>query len=363
MKRLSARSLILASAALCVLACGPRSSVPAPAPSGTAAPKPKLAEAIKVVCWDDYLTPAVLADFEKEFGVRVDVEFVNNNEDAIARLEKGEVWDLWAPSDYAVHIAKEKGLLARLDLAAIPNQIQVGRRFRNAIYDQEFEYSVPYYWGMSGWGYEIDAFPEPPNSWSWVFDEARRKRLAGKIRLLDDVRETMGIALIYLGLDPNSTDERHLAAARDLLLSVRSSVTFDSDGYDEALVRNDAKLVHGWTDVLARLAAGDRRFAVTLPREGFMLWIDNWAIPAASTKRETAQVLINYLLNPAVAAKLTTENQGATTLPEVRPLLAPDVASHLIELPEDIPFHVFRYLGAEGTARMDKAWEAVKAKK
>lgn len=358
MTRRPALTLTWTVALLTGLACGPKTETPAPA---SAAGKAPLAESLKVVCWDDYLTPAVVADFEKQFGVRLEVEFLNNNEEAIARLEKGEVWDVWAPSDYAVHAAKEKGLLAPLDLAAIPNQTQVGRRFRNASYDQEFRYSVPFYWGMSGWGYEVAAFPQKPDSWSWVFDESRRKRLAGKIRLLDDVRETMGIALIYLGLDPNSTDPQHLAAARDLLIAAKSGVTFDSDVYDEALATGEAQLAHGWTDVLSRLAAGDSRFAVTLPREGVMLWIDNWAIPAASKKRETAQVLINYLLNPAVAAKLATDNQSATTLPEVRPMLAPEVARNLVELPENIPFHVFRYLGEDGTARMEAAWEAVKA--
>ncbi|MEP7013682.1 MAG: spermidine/putrescine ABC transporter substrate-binding protein [Acidobacteriota bacterium] len=360
---------ILAAPALVLLAasCGPKEP-PLPPNAAPTAPAPaaaKLADSLKVVCWDDYITPAVGQDFQKEFGVRLDIEFVNNNEEVIDRLRKGEVWDVWTPSDYAVQAAAESHLLAPLDKTAIPNLANVGRRFQNAIYDQELRFSVPFYWGTTGLGYDKKVYSTPPESWGYIFDHKRRAKSAGRISMLDDMREAFSIALIYLGFDPNSTDPAALAKARDLLIATKPALSgFDSETYEDNLGAGKVVLTHGWSGDLSQIVAEDPTKGYALPKEGFMLWVDNLAIPAASTKKETAAVLINFLLRPEVSAKLTNSNRNPTTIPAARPMIDPEVLdSPSYQLPEDRTFHVIKYLGAD-TAKLEKYWaEIVGAKK
>ncbi|HEV7670479.1 MAG TPA: spermidine/putrescine ABC transporter substrate-binding protein [Thermoanaerobaculia bacterium] len=359
---------ILAAVALVLLAvsCGSEESTPPPNAAATApvaapvAAPEKLADSLKVVCWDDYITPAVAQDFQKEFGVRLDIQFVNNNEEVLDRLGKGEVWDVWTPSDYAVQAAAERNLLAPLDKAAIPNLANVGRRFQNAIYDREFRFSVPFYWGTTGLGYDKKVFATPPESWGYVFDPKRRGRAAGRISLLDDMREAFSIALIYLGYDPNTTDPAALLKARNLLVATKPALSgFDSETFEDNLASGKVALTHGWSGDLSQIVAEDPTKGFALPKEGFMLWVDNLAIPAASTKKKTAEVLIDYLLRPEVSAKLTNANRNPTTVPSARPMIDPKVlASPSYQLPDDRPFHVIKYLGAD-TAKLEKYWQEI----
>lgn len=363
------RALFGLSLALISFSCSSKSDAPAAAPAeaapsaSAAAPAPgteKLADSLKVVCWDDYVTPAVAQEFQKEFGVRLDIEFVNNNEEVLARLQKGEVWDVWTPSDYAVQAAAESQLLAPLDKAAIPNLANVGRRFQNAIYDREFNFSVPFYWGTTGLGYDKKAFASPPENWGFVFDPKRRGKAAGRISLLDDMRESFSIALIHLGYDPNTTDPAALVKARDLLIATKSALAgFDSETYEDNLASGKVALAHGWSGDLSQIVAENPDKGYALPKEGFMLWVDNLAIPAASTKKRTAEALIDFLLRPEVSAQLTNANRNPTTIPAARPMIDPKVLdSPSYQLPEDRPFHVIRYLG-EDTAKLEKYWQEV----
>lgn len=365
----SRRALFALGFALLSFSCSSKTEAPAaPPPDAAASGSPavpatgasKLADSLKVVCWDDYVTPAVAQEFQKEFGVRLDIEFVNNNEEVLERLLKGEVWDVWTPSDYAVQAAAESNLLAPLDKAAIPNLANVGRRFQNAIYDQEFTFSVPFYWGTTGLGYDKKVFASPPEDWDFVFDPRRRGKAAGRISLLDDMRESFSIALIHLGYDPNTTDPAALVKARDLLIATKPALSgFDSETYEDNLASGKVALAHGWSGDLSQIVAEDPEKGYALPKEGFMLWVDNLAIPAASTKKPTAAALINYLLRPEVSAKLTNANRNPTTVPAARPMIDPKVLdSPSYQLPEDRPFHVIRYLGAD-TAKLEKYWQEV----
>jgi len=351
------------AAAFVLSACPKKSEPPAPAPPARSAEAPaaKLSGSLRVVCWDGYVTAAVAQDFEKEFGVKVHVDYVNNNEEVMDRLAKGEVWDVWTPSDYAVKAATEKGLLAPLDKAKLPNLANVGRRFQNAVYDPEFTYAVPFYWGTTGLAYDKRKVQGTPDSWGYVFDPALRAKVKGPISLLNDVRESMAIALLYLGFDPNSTDPAQLDKAKGLLARAKAAgVRFDSEGYDDDIEASKIAMAHGWSGDLSRSMAKNPRIEYVLPKEGFALWVDNFAIPAKGQNREAALALINYILRPEVAAKLTNDGRNPTTVPEARPAVLPEILnSPSYLLPEDRTFHVFRYLGVEGTARMDKAWAEV----
>lgn len=324
---------------------------------------PALASSLRVVLWDDYITPEVAADVERDLGVKLELDFVNNNEEVIARLQQGEVWDLWTPSDYAVHLASDLGLLAPLDHERLPNLKNVGRRFQNAIYDREFRYSVPYYWGTTGLGYDRQAFASPPASWGVLFDPAQRSRHKGKMSMLADGREALSAALIYLGHDPNTTEDGQLAAARDLLIAAkRDLAAFDSENYEDNLASGNLDLVMGWSGDIAQVVAENPQRGYVLPAEGFMLFIDNFAIPAASTKKDTALAVLNYILQPEVAGKLSTQSRNPTTLPDARPFIPQEILdSASFQLPEAAKFHPFFYLGEEGTEKTEKAWNEVLA--
>lgn len=67
--------------------------------------------------------------------------------------------------------------------------------------------------------------------------------LAGKITLLDDVRETLGATLKALGYSYNTTNPDHIAAAFERLKSLKPAIAaFQSFGWENQLIAGDLDL-------------------------------------------------------------------------------------------------------------------------
>jgi spermidine/putrescine transport system substrate-binding protein len=272
--------------------------------------KSKLSASVSFYNWGDYIDPDVLTTFEEECGVKVIYDTFSSNEDLLAKLQGGASgYDLIVPSDYMVAIMVQLGLLKELDPANIPNLANINGEFLDQPFDPGNKYSVPYLWGVAGIGYDADKVTTPPASLADLFDPAKAEQYAGKISLLNDSRETIGAALKYLGYSVNSTDPAQLEEAKQVLLAIKPYVlTFDSDTFADLVVSGETVMGHGWNGNFAVAISEnpDRNLGFVIPKEGLTLYIDNLAIPASAPNPYTAEVLINFLHDPEIAAKITT---------------------------------------------------------
>ena len=264
----------------------------------------ELAEVLHIYNWSEYIDPQVYEDFEAEFGVRVVEDTFANNEELLARLQAGATgYDIIVPSDYMVEIMIEEGLLATLDHANIPNIANLDPLFADPPYDPGLVHCVPYLWGTTGIGYNADVFEEPPDSWAYLFDPDLAAPYAGQITMLMDVRETMAAALRYLGHSVNSTSEEELMAARDLLIAQKPYIyAYDSEQYEDLLSADETVLAHGWSGDVFMVAEEDERIWYVIPREGAVIWADNLCVPTTAPSQYTAELFIDFLLRPEVAA-------------------------------------------------------------
>jgi spermidine/putrescine-binding protein len=328
-----------------------------------AAAGPKLVKTLYLYNWDNYMDAAVLKDFEKEFGVRVVEDKYASNEELLAKLQTGASgYDVAVPSDYAVRIMARQGLLAPLDHARLPNLKHLAARFRNPAYDPGLKNSVPYLWGTTGLGYSRKALGAGgPASWDDVFNPEKLKKLRGRVSMLNDMREAIGAALIYRGYSPNSTDPKALEAARAVLAAQKPYLAkYDSEAYRDSLAAGEIVLAHGWSGELfaAQKASPDIAFAV--PREGTFLFVDNLVIPNSSKNRETAEVFINYLLRPEVAAKNSTFLRYPTPNEAARKLIDPKLSGANYTLPE-VKLYSLEDVGEAGRL-YEKVWTEVKTR-
>jgi spermidine/putrescine-binding protein len=125
--------------------------------------------------------------------------------------------------------------------------------------------------------------------------------------MLDDERETIGVALIYLGYSINDTDPAHLEEARNLLIRQAKCVkAYDSQTNDNRVIYGETVLAHMWTGdaIVAGMpdSGGRAGIVYVIPQEGSAIWQDNLAIPVGAPNPYTAMVFINYLNYPDVAA-------------------------------------------------------------
>jgi spermidine/putrescine-binding protein len=320
---------------------------------------------LHVFNWDNYLDPAVIKDFENEFGARVIEDKFASNEDMLAKLQAGASgYDVVVPSDYAVRILVRQDLLAKLDRERLPNLKNLAPRFRHPAYDPQLDYSVPYLWGTTGIGYSRKGTAKAgaPASWDDLFNPAKLKRYQGRISMLNDMREAIGAALIYKGYSPNSTNPVQLDAARRLLLAQKPLLAkYDSEGYEDSLVAGETMLAHGWSGELftAQKESDDLEFVV--PKEGSFLFVDNMVIPKSSTRKQLAQQFIDYLLRPEVAAKNSSSLGYPTPNAAAKPLLDPKARGANYELPAKVKFHSIEDVEAAGEL-YEKIWTEVKAR-
>jgi spermidine/putrescine transport system substrate-binding protein len=166
---------------------------------------------------------------------------------------------------------------------------------------------MPYFWGTTGIGFNWNDWDEAPDSWAYVFDPELAAEFDGKISFLDDMRETIGAALIYLGYSINTTNEAELEEAKEVILAVKPYISsFDSDTYNDNMVAGQTSLAMGWSGDIFVAQVEDENIDYVIPVEGAAKWMDNLCITAdAATDPDRlarAHQWIDFLNRPDIAA-------------------------------------------------------------
>jgi len=287
----------------------------------------RLAKELHLFIWEEYLDPQVKADFEKEFDVKIIEDNYGSNEELLAKLQAGgSGYDVIVPSDYTVRMMSRQNLLAELNLKNIPNLTHIGEKFKNLEFDPKNQYSVPYMWGTTGIGYNKKTVGEAPTSWASLFDPAKLEPYKGRLSMLNDARECIGAALLYLGFSPNTTDSAQLEAAKQVLLKQKEYVAkFDSESFEDSLASNEMFLAQGWSGEITIAQGANADIGFVIPQEGSLIFLDNLAIPKSSKNQYTAEIFINYLLKPEVSAKIVNTRLYASPNETARTLIKPDI--------------------------------------
>ncbi|MCJ8142142.1 polyamine ABC transporter substrate-binding protein [Ancylobacter sp. A5.8] len=279
---------------------------------------------VNVYNWSDYIDESVLEEFTKETGIKVRYDVFDSNEVLETKLLGGKTgYDVVVPTGSFLQRQIQAGVFAKLDKSKLPNLEYQWPLIsdRLAVYDPGNDYAVNYMWGTTGIGINVDKVKErlgdiPLNSWDIVF----KPEILGKLKdcgvyMLDGPEEIIPTALRYLGLDPNSKDPKDIEAAGKLLAPIRKFIKkFDSSGYINALAGGDICIATGWSgDVLQAKARAEEAAEKTgkppvnieyiIPKEGALMWFDNFAIPKDAPHPEEALAFINYMMKPEVAAK------------------------------------------------------------
>ena len=271
----------------------------APTDAETATAKP--AESITVFNCYDYIDPAVLDLFEEETGIKVKYANYTTNEEMYTKVEAGAgSYDVLFPSDYMIERMIAKGLLAELDMSAMPNYANVLDSLKNPSYDPEAKYSVPYMWGTLGILYNTEMVDGEITSWSALFDEKN----AGNVIMMNSMRDTIGLALKYKGYSMNTRSEDELNAAKEVLVAQKQAKI--EAGY--LLDETKDKMVGGEA-AIGVVYSGDAQYAIekndklkyVVPEEGSNIWVDGMVVPKSSKNIEAAQKFIDFMCRDDVA--------------------------------------------------------------
>lgn len=304
----SLTALTLAAALLAGCAGGAKKGAAIPEPVKDAkVDTSKLSKELNLFAWTEYMPQEVLDTFEKLYGVKVYYDTYSSNEELHAKLKAGGGgYDVVIPEIYMIKALKREGLLEKIDTANLTNLSNLDDRFRGLPHDPKNEYSVPYMWGTTGIVINTEKIkPEQIKSWNDLW----KPEFKGRLVMPDDAREMIGMALRAGGHSLNTTDKAALEKAKERLMALKPNVkAYNSDSPKDLILGGEVWGGFVWNGEAALLIREDsKKYQYILPPEGVTLWVDNLAIPKGAPHKYTAEVFINYLLDPAVSARLSAE--------------------------------------------------------
>jgi spermidine/putrescine transport system substrate-binding protein len=316
---------------------------------------------LHVYTWADYFKPEVLRRFETEQHCRVVIDTFDSNEAMYAKIRAGATgYDLLTPSTYMVGVLQAQDLLQPLDAALIPNRKNVDVQYLKMGLDPEMRHSVPYMLVKTGLAYRKSRVKDPVASWAML----DRMDLRGRITLLNDMRETIGAALKFLGYSLNTTDERQLAEARDVVVRWKGNAAkFENEQYKSGIASGEFLLVQGYSGDILQVQSENDDVAFVIPREGTSIACDELVIPKGARERALAHAFINFLHDPDVAAENTTFLSYLCPNRAAYDRLGPAILDNpAIFLDEAVRARseVVRDLGADN-AKYVRVWDEIKA--
>jgi spermidine/putrescine transport system substrate-binding protein len=315
----------------------------------------------------DTLDPEIVAQFGTQYGIDVTEEYFASEQEMIRGIRAGNSgYDLVFTSNEVVASMIQAGLLRELDRENIPNATNLDAHVIGLFYDPENQYTLPFQWGITGIAYDATRFQEPPTSWASLLDGEQAFQHGALFSMWDDEQETIGAALLHLGYEATDTNHDHLAEARDLLLQQQMLPNFAGYGAGEitqGLVEGTLQLAHAQSHIAAQAARDNDAIRFVIPEEGGTAWQSNVAIPADAPSPCAAELFINYLLQPDIAAQAVEYTYRNSSVPAARLLLDPITQEIMARgfMPDTETWERLTWLEAPGEPVLSDIWAELKA--
>ena len=340
-----------AVAAMAFSACGKKDEAPAlvsqAAPASSAVAVNTEEKVLNIYNWPDYIAKDMVANFEKETGIKVNYQTFENNEALHAKLVAGNTgYDIVVPGAVFARPQIDGGLLAKLDKSKISHYGNLDPAIMTKLdaIDPGNAYLVPWAWSFTTVGINkakvtkaLGDTPLPDNAWELVFNPVYTAKLKScGIAYLDSPTEVTPPAMHYLGRKAYSNDPADHRAAGEMLARVRPHIRMFSSTMIDDLAGGKACVALGWAgDInIARARAIENKngneVEALLPKTGGLIFFDTLAIPKDAKHPNNALAFIDYFLRPEVSVSLTNELGYATankaSLAKVKPEIAQDQA-------------------------------------
>jgi len=286
--------------------------------SGGGGSKKELADTLVFSSWTYYMDKdkktkgwRTLEAFKKKFGVNVKyTEDINSNSQFFGKIQgplsRGQSIDrdLIVLTDNERFLATmiDKGWVEKLDKDALPNIQNLVDVQKSPPFDTHRDYSLPWASGMTGIAYNAK-LTKPVTSMEQLLED---KTLKGKVSVLDNISDTLGLVMLSNGDDPSRvTDDTFKSAIGRVKTASDSGQLRQITGndYTGPLANGDLAACVAWSGDIDQLQADNANLKWGIPKAGGMIWTDNVLIPKGGDAY-TASVFMNYIYDPEVAAKL-----------------------------------------------------------
>jgi len=320
-----------------------------------------------IFTWENYVPPEVIAIFERETGIHVTYVSFSSNEEmyAVFRMNTNQ-FDIILCSDYIIYRMIAQNMLHEIDRARVSNFGNINPAYMGKYFDPGNRFSIPYSTGSPLLVYDSARVSETITSFRCLWNESLR----GRIVLLDDVRDVLGMVLLMLGECVNSTDEEVLDKVLAELLILRPNViAFNSDFPHRSIITGDADVgfMYGSQATAAREAVyrntGVDSVRFVFPEEGVSTFVDSFVISANAPNIDNAYIFLDFILGGEISAMASSIiNYGNTNNAAVPFLPTEFLENESVNIPANVrnSAQYFRPLG-DGDVMFDRIWTIFRA--
>jgi spermidine/putrescine transport system substrate-binding protein len=321
-------------------------------------------------------TRPTLDAFSEKTGIKVDYrEDVNDNAEFDAKvrpqLEAGQDIDrdLVVLTDWKAAEWIRKGFAQKFDRAWVPNARNLIPALQAVPFDPERDQSLPWASGYAGLGFNKDLLQELTGKTEIrTVAELWDPALKGRITILSEMRDSVGLVMLAQGNDPaDFTEDDYNAAIAELQKQMDAGQIRQVSGneYITSMEGGDVVAAIAWSGDIASIVSKKYSFDFVLPESGGMLWTDNMLVPAMARHKNNAERLMDYYYDPEVAAKLAAyvqyicPVQGAQKAMEK---IDPTLVDNPLIFPtaEDLAkTHIFKALTSSEQAKYDQAFQTL----
>jgi spermidine/putrescine transport system substrate-binding protein len=286
-----------------------------------------------------------LEAFTEQTGIKVNYfEEINDNAEYFAKVQgplaqgRGIDRDIFVFTDNSRFpgLLISEGWVQKLDKELIPNISNLIDAQASPPFDPEREYSLPWQSGMTGIAWNED-LTGPVESIEQLFEDPKLK---GKVSMLMELADSVGLVMLANGDDPAKvTDDTYQAAVDRVQAAVDSGqvVRFTGNDFAQPLTRGELAASVAWSGDMIQLLADNPKLKWAVPADGGMIWTDNMFIPTGGSVA-TASTYMNYVYDPAVAAKIAAYVNYVPPVKGAKEELLkidPEIANNTLIIPDD----------------------------
>ncbi|MFP6729142.1 MAG: spermidine/putrescine ABC transporter substrate-binding protein [Alphaproteobacteria bacterium] len=322
-------------------------------------PSAQAAGKLNIYNWGDYINPDVLTRFTEDTGIEVTLDTYGSNEEMLAKIQAGATgYDIVFPSVHVRDIMQKLGLLYDAKVNTLKGFENIDPANMRSLVDPESSFCLPYAWGAVGIFYNKAEAGEI-KSWADFFALPDKGK---KITMLDDLRETIGVALIMNGHSVNTTDSDELKQAEAWLLERKDKVSAYSYDIVSLVQSGDIAAAHWYVGATLYTLEEPDKLGFVIPEEGATMYQEDICVLDTAPNKDSAIRFMEFYMQPEMAALNTVQQVNGTANMPARDLLSPELrANPNTNPPPEViaKLQIFEDLG-EDLRKYNSVWTKVR---
>lgn len=316
---------------------------------------------LNLYAWSGEVSNDIIAQFERETGIKVNYSIFDNNEIMFTKLRTNRKgYDLVEPSTYYIQRMRQQHMLEKIDKSKLSNYHYIDPFFLNKPYDPESLYGVPFAWGVTGIFYNTDYYTDSDiKSWS----DLSKPIFQNSLMLLDEIRSVFSSTMKMLGYSINDQNPEHIHQAYLKLKTLKPNIRlFNSDAVISILIDEDATVGMAWSGDVVTAQRENPKLRFVFPEDGFEIWVDHFVLLKDAPHRENAYKFLNFLLRPDVAKTVSLHTNYSTTNLAAKNMMPDQTKNNPILYPsyETLRRGEFPTDNGQASFLLEKYWEWLK---